>query len=458
MKKNNKKKIEIFGFHPLLFLSFVVIMILNIIYMRKFPENKKLWHPLLTPLFITMVLGISLNYIGSKTPFLNKLGFGFLLSILVPSFLIYKGIIPKNIAYNFDKAFFNKPGANGGLGVNFSQFFITIVIVGSLLSMDRDLLKRSLIKFIPITLIAITFSFVISGFLGYLADFEPDKIFLKNSKGSFWDSIFFVFAPLTNGGTNLGIGGFSNGIYKEAFQGAADASQIRSVLLAPLILARVLSIFFAGLLFVLFDKTKYSGKGSLEQKQMDPSHKSAKTPLEHQQIGMGLLIIFALYNLGNMINQVLYSYLDAMVYVIIILLAIKIFDLLSDKYQNAVSQAGNFMSINFTGPVLAGLGLTTDFNTLISTLKNPSIVLIVVASLTVAVITTFIFAQSLGFYPLELSLTAGLCSHSIGGTGNLGVMAISHREDLLPFATIATRIVGPLVYIISTFGFKCLYM
>ncbi len=82
MKKNNKKKIEIFGFHPLLFLSFVVIMILNIVYMSKFPENKKLWHPLLTPLFITMVLGISLNYIGSKTPFLNKLGFGFLLSIV----------------------------------------------------------------------------------------------------------------------------------------------------------------------------------------------------------------------------------------------------------------------------------------------------------------------------------------------------------------------------------------
>ncbi|WP_017192885.1 2-hydroxycarboxylate transporter family protein [Italian clover phyllody phytoplasma] len=457
-EKNNKKKIEIFGFHPLLFLSFVVIMILNIVYMKIDPENKKLWHPLLTPLFIAMVLGIGLNYIGYKTPFLNKLGFGFLLSILVPSFLIYQKIIPKNIADNFDKAFFNKPGANDGLGINFSQFFITIVISGSLLSVDRDLLKRSLIKFIPITLIAIIFAFVVSGFLGYLVDFQPDVIFLKKSQGSFWDSIFFVFVPLTNGGTNLGIGGFSNGIYKDAFKGSAEASQIRSVLLAPLILARVLSIFFAGLLFVLFDKTKYSGKGSLGQKKIGHSHKSIKSPLEHKQIGMGLLIIFALYNLGNMINQVLCSYLDAMVYVIIILLVIKIFDLLSDKYQNSVSQAGKFMSINFTGPVLAGLGLTTNFANLINTLKTPSVVLIVVASLTVAAITTFILAQSLGFYPLELSLTAGLCSHSVGGTGNLGVMAISHREDLLPFATIATRVVGPLVYIVSTFGFKYLYM
>jgi Na+/citrate or Na+/malate symporter len=457
-KKNNKKKIEIFGFQPLFFSIFILIMILNIVYMRIEPENKKLWHPLLTPLFITMTLGFCLNYIGSKTPFLNKLGFGFLLSILVPSFLIYKGVISQNIANNFDKSFFNKPGEKDGLGVNFSQFFITIVIAGSLLSVDRDLLKRSLIKFIPITLIAILFSFIVSGFLGFLVGFQPDTIFQGKNKGSFWDSIFFVFVPLTNGGTNLGIGGFSNGIYKEFFQGVAVPSQIRSVLLAPLILARVLSIFFAGLLFVLFDKTKYSGKGSLERQKIINSNLQNKKPLEHQQIGMGLLIIFALYNLGNMINQYLYSYLDAMVYVIIILLTIKIFNLLSDKYQNSVAQAGKFMSINFTGPVLTGLGLTTNFETLINTLKQTSVLLIVISSLLVAIITTFIFAKSLNFYPLELSLTAGLCSHSIGGTGNLGVMAISNRDDLLPFATIATRIVGPLVYILSTFGFKFLYM
>ncbi|MDV3205118.1 MAG: 2-hydroxycarboxylate transporter family protein, partial [Sweet potato little leaf phytoplasma] len=45
------------------------------------------------------------------------------------------------------------------------------------------------------------------------------------------------------------------------------------------------------------------------------------------------------------------------------------------------------------------------------------------------------------FYPLETALTSGISSYSIGGAGNVGVMTISHRMNLLPFAMILTEVI-----------------
>ncbi|MDO8167955.1 2-hydroxycarboxylate transporter family protein [Candidatus Phytoplasma melaleucae] len=458
---NNRKKIKVFGFHPLAFLSLCGILFFNIYCLREWPsKSQNLYHPMLTPLFLIMVLGFGLNFIGSQIPILNKLGLGFLLCIFIPSYLVYKGWIPFQLANNFDKGFFNKADSKYGVGMNFSQFFITIVISGSLLSVDKNLLKRSLFKFIPLTILAVCTCFLVIGFLGALLQYKCPGIFQNRSQGSFLDSIFFIGVPLTNGGTNLGINGFANGLYKEAFP-TSSPSDIRSFILAPLILARILSIFLAGLLYVFFDKTKLSGKGSLEKNNAINStnkQQQQKYSTENKKIGMGLTIIFALYALGSMINQLLYGKMDAMVYVILILLIIKIFDLFSSEYQNCVEQAGKFMTENFTSAILVGLGLTTNFNQLQKIMTDKNILLIVMFSLLTAITITFLLSRKLGFYPLETALTSGICSHSIGGTGNVGVMAISHRLSLLPFAMIATRIVGPLVYVGASIIFRSIYM
>ncbi|KAB8121948.1 MAG: malate/citrate symporter [Candidatus Phytoplasma cynodontis] len=462
------KEKRIFGFQTYVFFLFALMGILNIFYITQNPSLiKSLWHPLITPLFIMMLLGIFCDFVGKNIPILNKFGLGFLLCILLPSFLVYKKIISPDIAYYFDKLFFNKTSvsnSNDGIGINFSQFFITIVISGSILSVDRDLLKRSIFKFIPLTLISVFLSILITGFLGKLLSYQCPDIFKDKSKGSFFDSIFFVLVPLTNGGTNLGINGFANGIYLDFFK--KDASSIRTAILAPLVLARVLSIFLSGILFVMFDKTIFSGKGSLEKKQKqmsfsDNNKNAKKSILEYQNIGMGMLIIFAFYSVGNVINTFFASKfsfkLDAMVYVILLLLIVKIFHLMSDKNQIFVSQTGQFMMTNFTAPVLAGLGLTTNFSELIKCITNRNILLMVSFSLILVVLITFLLSSFFGFYPLEAALTAGICSHSIGGTGNIGVMAISNRMDLLPFATIATRVVGPIIFSLASISFSYIY-
>lgn len=467
---HEKKNIKIFGINIFMFLIFVITMIINIFYIYKKPDLIfKLWHPLLTPLFICMVIGFSLNFIGKNVPVLNKLGLSFLLCIIVPSFLVHQEIIPETVAIFFDKLFFNKLTNNlsveelPNVGINFSQFFITIVISGSILSVNRELLKKSLFKFIPLTLIVIFSSIILTSFIGYLLNYRCPPIFAKYSKNSLLDSVFYICLPLTNGGTNLGINGFSNGIFKEAFP-SITASEIRSYLLPPLLLIRILSIIFAGFLYFLFDKTKFSGKGNLTKDTFSIDNNLKSIPhLDYQNIGTGLFIILGFYSLGIIINQLISSQiiilqLDAMVYVIILLLIVKIFNLISIKHQIYVEQTGKLISTIFTVPVLTGLGLTTNFKKLLECITDYRMLFMVNFALLMSIFITFIIAKRFGFYELEASLTSGISGYSIGGTGNVGIMSVSHREYLLPFSMIATRVVGPIMFVIYSISFRIIYM
>lgn len=470
MSKN--KKITIFGFHPLIMFLMILISGVHLYFLKEsnldsngHPETL-LWHPLLTPLFFLMILGFTLDFIGKSIPILNKLGLGFILCILVPSYVVHKEIIPPYL-FTIIKSFFTKPdrkALNQGLGINFAQFFVTIIVSGSILSVDRNLLKRSITKFIPLALFFVYCSFVFVGLLGILLNYQCPDIFKDKSQGPFWDAILFICFPLTNGGTNLGIAGFANGVLKDVFPNLNN-DDIRTAILTPLIFARTLSIILAGIITIFFNNTKFSGRGKLEKKKNIADYqfnklisyniKNNKTNknINYQHLGIGLLMIFTFYSIGCVINYFFYTRwefkLDAMVYVIILLLIIKLLHLMPN-YQKYISQTGKFTETIFTVPVLAGLGLITKWDILIKCLKDYKICLMVATSLIFVIIVSFMFASYFNFYALELALTAGISSHSIGGPGNVGVMTISNRIDLLPFAMISTRLVGVIIFVLST--------
>lgn len=474
MSKN--KKTTIFGFHPLMIVFMILISFVHLYFLKEskldsngHPETL-LWHPLLTPLFFLMILGFTLDFIGKSIPILNKLGLGFILCILIPSYFVHKEIIPSYL-FTTIKSFFVKPDGtslNQGLGINFAQFFVIIVVSGSISSVDRNLLKRSITKFIPLALFFVFFSFVLVGFLGILLNYQCPDIFKDKSQGSFWDAILFICVPLTNGGTNLGIAGFANGVLKDAFPNLNN-DDIRTAILTPLIFARTLSIILAGIITIFFNNTKFSGRGQLEKNKNITDYQFNKLPfyniknnktnknINYQNLGMGLLIILTFYSTGCVINYFFYKKyifkLDAIVYAIILLLIIKLLNLIPN-YQKYISQTGKFIETIFTVPVLAGLGLITKWDILIKCLKDYKICLMVVTSLIVVIIFSFMLASYFNFYALELALTAGISSHSIGGPGNIGVMTISNRMDLLPFAMISTRLVGVVIFVLATFLIK----
>ncbi|MDV3143961.1 MAG: 2-hydroxycarboxylate transporter family protein, partial [Candidatus Phytoplasma australasiaticum] len=63
----------------------------------------------------------------------------------------------------------------------------------------------------------------------------------------------------------------------------------------------------------------------------------------------------------------------------------------------------------------------------------------------------------IGFYPVEGSITGGLCTISIGGAGNIAILSASNLMNLFPYAQIATRIGGALIVFISAFTYPIFY-
>jgi Na+/citrate or Na+/malate symporter len=56
----------------------------------------------------------------------------------------------------------------------------------------------------------------------------------------------------------------------------------------------------------------------------------------------------------------------------------------------------------------------------------------------------------LGFYPLEASVTAGLCMANMGGTGDVAVLSASRRMNLMPFAQVSSRMGGAFILLLAT--------
>ena len=111
---------------------------------------------------------------------------------------------------------------------------------------------------------------------------------------------------------------------------------------------------------------------------------------------------------------------------------------------------------NFTSALLAGIGIALlDMKVLGASLSFVFVLICVVTIITVAVTSGFL-GNLVGFYPGESSITAGLCTNSMGGTGNIAVLSASDRMELIPFAQMATRLGGAMILIVASFLVKIL--
>lgn len=67
------------------------------------------------------------------------------------------------------------------------------------------------------------------------------------------------------------------------------------------------------------------------------------------------------------------------------------------------------------------------------------------------VIGSGIFGALVGFYPIESSITAGLCMANMGGAGDLAVLGAARRMELMSYAQISSRIGGAIVLFVGSF-------
>ena len=376
MKKSKINEIKIMGMS----LPVYIIAAFVILYAAMtgiLPEN------MVCALAIMMVLGSALNLMGNKIPIIRSyLGGGAVFCIFASSALATFGILPTAVVENC-KDFMNNVG--------FLDFYIAALITGSILGMNRDLLKKAAVRFLPISFLSMACAILMAGLMGIIT-----------GRG-FGQTILYIALPMMSGGMGAGVIPLS-GIYAGAT--GADSAQIISQMIPASAVGNVLAIICAALIAKIGTIVPaINGNGELM-----PSKDEKRSGKEMKLAGI-----------------------------------------IPAKYEEAAVQWSQFVMKNFTSALLAGIGIALLDLKVLGAALTPEFMLITVVIILTVALCAGLFGKFVGFYPVEAAITAGLCTNSMGGTGNIAVLSASDRMGLIPFAQMATRLGGALVLISASF-------
>ena len=380
---------------------------------------------------LMIIVGAILNEIGNRTPIIKDyLGGGAIVIIFGSAALTTYGVFPESastIISNFMR------------GEGFLTFYIAALITGSILGMDRNLLIKASIRYLPAILggvaLAMGLTFIVGSIIGYGGT----------------EAMLYIAVPIMGGGMGAGAVPLSQ-IFGEALQ--IDMGQMLSRMVPALALGNALAIVTAGLLNKLGKKKpELTGNGALllpggrQQETEEVSEVQQRKP-EYLAMGIGLLLSTAFFAVG----QILGSFIPIHPYALMIIAVaiVKALGVMPRAYEVGAFQWFRFIMVVLTPTLLVGIGVAyTDLNAVINALSFSYIILVVV-TLIGAVFGAGIVGRLLGFYPIESAITAGLCMANMGGTGDVAVLSASKRMELMPFAQISSRIGGAFMLILAT--------
>ena len=129
----------------------------------------------------------------------------------------------------------------------------------------------------------------------------------------------------------------------------------------------------------------------------------------------------------------------------------KCLNIVPEKYEKSALFWYKFVSKNWTAALMLGIGMAyTDMGQIISAF-NPTYLVLVIVTVSGAVIGSAAIGRLVGFYPIEAAITAGLCMANMGGTGDVAVLMAAKRMELMPFAQISSRLGGAFIILFASF-------
>jgi Na+/citrate or Na+/malate symporter len=367
--------------------------------------------------------GFLCAWLGGLIPFLRRLGAPAITAAFLPSYLIYRHWLPDNLVDTVTA--FTK-------GTSFIYLYITAIIVGSILGMDRRLLLRGIVKiFVPL-LAGSILALLIGSTAGIAIGIPLSK------------AIPMIIIPVMAGGVGEGAIPLSLG-YGEIFhQNSAD---ILSHLLPVVLFANLVAIILAGCLNTLGRRfPRLTGNGELEMDSLNilrqpASLNVALIPLTIDRLLAAVLFGVSLYLLGILSHQLLA--IPAPVTMLVLAVLLKVSNLLPSWLDQAAASVGRFFAVAVTYPLLFAVAIAmTPWASVKEALHPDSLILItlVVLALTVA---GFFVGRWVRLFPVESALI-NACHTGAGGTGNVAILTAAERLGLMPFAQIATRIGGAI--------------
>ncbi len=130
---------------------------------------------------------------------------------------------------------------------------------------------------------------------------------------------------------------------------------------------------------------------------------------------------------------------------------VKILGVLPEDFEICCYQWFQFVMKNLTGVLLVGIGISyTDIGQIIAAFI-PACLLLCFVVILGAILGAGLVGKMVGFYPIESSITAGLCMSNMGGTDDVAVLSAANRMELMPFAQISSRIGGAFMLLLASF-------
>ncbi|WP_170228427.1 2-hydroxycarboxylate transporter family protein [Nesterenkonia populi] len=383
---------------------------------------------------VVILVGGLLNWIGGRVPLLRNYGLPTVLAILSPAILLHFGLFPESLAENMEIF-------TDGSEIGFIDFYVASLIAGSILGMPRALLLKAGARIAVPLLGTIATVFVVIGAVGAALGF------------GLREAVLFIAAPIMGGGVGAGIVPMS-GIYADQMGG--DAGAYVAQLIPAVIIANVLTIFCAGVFNGITYKGQqffvgFNGNGQIVRVEGRSDQFKAKpkpTGGTFNVLAIGLTTAAVLFLAGSLIAEFVPG-LHAYAWTILLAAVIKIFGLMPEAFEDAVSTWFGFVSGTLTPALLVGISITffefDELGALLSDWRYPVLVLL-------AVVTAVTVSGALGWlvkmYYAETSVAIGMGMTDMGGTGDVAVVSAANRLELMPFLQVASRIGGALVLLL----------
>lgn len=328
---------------------------------------------------------------------------------------------------------------------DFLVFTIGNLLICSIMGMNRKVLAKAAVGFLPTVLAGVVCAYLLGGLVGAVLGY------------GFWNAILYISQPIMGGGMGAGAIPISK-IYASA--GIKDAEAYLSMLVAAVVLGNIISIILAAVLNKLGElRPGLTGNGQLvtsanpavQSAQSAPTAAAAEpVNLTAESIGMILVWIGAFIILGNLARKVIPVNIHPYAWMIIFACAAKILNLFPEKFaQTAKAYLPKYVALAMP-PIMLGVGLFyTDIEQFVASISNPVFVLICLATVIGAVLGAGLFGRLFKFNFVESSMAAGLCMANMGGSGDLAVLSAGKRMVLMPFAQISSRLGGAIVMIIA---------
>ncbi len=402
------------------FIIFLIITIIGVMF-NATPKG------FLGGFFICTIFGLLLEKLGDNIPIIKDyFGGGPFVAIFAAATLAYFKLFSEGTSKVIID--FIKPMDYIGLAVG-------ALICGSILSMDRKLLiKAGSLYFLPI-ITAIVSAFALTGLVGQLMGYGWKQ------------AVMFIALPIMGGGTSAGAVPTSQ-MYGSIL--SQDNTYYLSLLMPAVALGNALAIVFAG--FMNKIGTKYpttTGNGMLIKGVKLEESKKEKEEINYMYMGTGIIITGIFFSIGIMLNKII-PQIHYYAWTIIAVAAVKISGFFPKQLEKQITQWYGFIMKVSIPAVLFGIGFVyTDLSIVFEALTFTYLIL-VFTTLTGAVAGAWIVGKLIGFYPVESSITAGLCMANMGGSGDIATLGAAKRMELMPFAQISSRIGGALIIIIAS--------